>query len=104
MKKLVLVLGKVVHVTEKETAKGKKYYIYQVESESDRGKSLGNVISWEKRDFKNGDDVKVVCFENNRIWNEKVYTDTIMLSADREKKELTAFAVTFNQPQTKMKV
>lgn len=104
MQKLVLVLGKVVHVTEKETKNGKKFYTYQIESESDKGKRLGDVLSWEKRDFKNGDDVKVVCFENNRVWKDKVYQDLILLSPDKEKKELTAFGVTFNQPQGKLKV
>lgn len=107
MKKTTIVQGEICHAQEKITKNGKKYYEYQLETESDKGKRLGYVKSWDDRGYKKGDKILAAAFENAALWNGKVITSIDLLSAEDEKIRFSALGINpaaITQDQKKMKL
>lgn len=107
MKKITIVEGEICHVQERITKNGKKYFEYQLETDSDKGKRLGYVKSWEDRGFKKGDKIMAGAFENSALWNGEVMTSTVLLSAEEEKIRFSSLGINpaaMTQEQKKMKL
>lgn len=107
MQKTTIVQGEICHVQERVTKNGKKYFEYQLETESEKGKRLGYIKSWEDRGYKKGDKVLAGAFENSYLWNGKVLTTIDLLAKEEEKLRFAALGINpsaMTQEQKKMKL
>lgn len=107
MQKITIVQGEICHAQEKITKNGKKYYEYQLETESDKGKRLGYVKSWDDRGYKKGDKVLCAAYENSFLWNGKILTTIDLLAKEEEKMRFSALGINpaaMTQEQKKMKL
>lgn len=107
MQKTTIVQGEICHAQQRVTKNGKVYYEYQLESETEKGKRLGYVKSWEDRGYKKGDKVLAGAFENSSLWNGEVLTNTVLLAKEEEKMRFSALGINpsaMTQDQKKMKL
>lgn len=82
--------GKVTSVQQGQTAKGKVFFTYQLESVGREGvKSLGFVKSYEDRGYKVGDDAVIIGFYSPWLGrNNTIHMGETSVSMEKEKAAL----------------
>jgi hypothetical protein len=85
METTVVIQGVVDNVIVGSTKTGTPVWKYQIASFSeDKTKRLGDVRSYEDKGLKVGQSVVLMCFQQSRIYKDKIFTDTNLFKRDRE--------------------
>jgi len=89
METTVIVQGVIDNVIKKQTKSGTDYFKIQVASYAEDGtKRLGDIVTYEDRGFKVGQEINCLCFQKSRIYNDRIYTDTQLLKKEKEDQKM----------------
>lgn len=93
MKTYTICEGTIVGVFKYETKKEKEYKKIEITSQLPNGETspvIGKIKDYSNGDYKVGEHIRCVAFQQAELYNGKVYTNYMMISGDKLPAELLA--------------